>query len=66
MDEVKEALKVRYSEVHPLIFQRALEKTFSNGDLFDILDTLPEFPIVWDDKNHCFVHTDILQTQVGS
>lgn len=41
-------LKERYADIHPLIFHRSYERAKSNGDLFDILDTVPnKFPIVW-------------------
>ena len=46
-------LRDRYRDIHPLIFQRSLEKSRSAGDLFDILDTIPkEFPFAWDDDEH--------------
>ena len=61
MDEVQKALKIRYVHLHPLIFQRSLEKAASNGELFDILESIPEeTPIVWDDTHRRWVHTDDL------
>ena len=46
--ELIKKLKERYSNIHPLIFHRSVEHAKSNGELFDILDTIPEkFPIVW-------------------
>lgn len=61
MDQVQIALKARYPHVHPLMFQRSLEKAKSNGDLFDILEGIPkQYPIVWDDKKRCWKHTDDL------
>ena len=47
-EQVVEKLRERYSDIHPLIFQRSLDKSESAGELFDILDTFPkEFPIEW-------------------
>jgi hypothetical protein len=61
MDDIQVALKARYPHIHPLIFQRSLEKAKSNGDLFDILEGVPkQYPIVWDEKNHCWKYTDDL------
>jgi len=48
--EVIEKLKKRYSSLHPLIFQRSVERAKDAGQLFDILDSIPEgFPLVWDE-----------------
>ena len=61
MDDVQKALKERHLKLHPLIFQRSLEKAKSNAELFDILETVPEkYPIVWDDKKRAWVFTDDL------
>lgn len=49
-------LREKYSNVHPLIFRRSLEKAKSNGELFDILSTIPEnFPIIWSEKDKRWV-----------
>lgn len=54
---IVEKLKERY-EVHPLIFHRAAERANSPGELFDILETIPnDFPIIWDDDERKFVYT---------
>ena len=61
MDEIQKALKERYSHLHPLVFQRSLEKARTNGELFDLLDTYPtEFPVVWNDENRRWENTDDL------
>lgn len=64
MNEVQEALRVRYAHLHPLIFQRSLEKSINDGELFDILDSVPDvYPVVWDDLRRRWVHTeDIVQS----
>jgi hypothetical protein len=52
-------LQSHYSYVHPLLFQRSVEKARSPGDLFDILDTIPsKFPITWDDSQRRWVISD--------
>ena len=63
MNDTQKALKDRYAYLHPLIFQRALEKAETNGELFDILDTVPkQYPIIWDDEKRKFVSKeDFLQ-----
>jgi len=65
MDDVQKALRERYPDIHPLIFQRSVEKAETNGELFDILETIPqEFPIVWCEDNRVWMYTDdLLQNQ---
>ena len=56
-----ESLKQRYVGVHPLLFHRSLEKAASAGELFDILDTIPEhFPLTWNDETHRWERTNDL------
>jgi hypothetical protein len=66
MKEVQQALRERYSNLHPLLFQRSLEKASSNGELFDILEGIPsDYPIVWDDDTKSWIHTeDMLQSKL--
>ena len=63
MNEIQSALKKRYPDLHPLIFQRSLEKAETDVQLFDILEGMPKkFPLVWDEENHCWKNTaDLLQ-----
>lgn len=64
MDEVKEALRNRYSHIHPLIFFRSSEYAKTNGELFDILDSMPaEMPVIWDHDNRRWVEDDLLQSK---
>ena len=65
MDKVQEALRERYAHLHPLIFQRSLEKAKTDGELFDILETVPEeCPIFWDEESRRWIHTeDLLQAK---
>jgi hypothetical protein len=54
-EAVIEALKEKYSHLHPLIFHRSLERSKTEGELFDILDTCPnEYPLKWDERNFCW------------
>ena len=63
MNKAQQSLKDRY-QVHPLIFQRALESSSSDGELFDILEDLPDtYPIVWDEKKRRFVTCDNFMLQ---
>ena len=62
--EVIEALRKRNEHVHPLIFQRSVERAKSAGELFDILDKIPNrFPIIWSEKDRKWVYTrDLVQS----
>ena len=48
-------LKDRYSHLPPLLVHRSVERAGSNGELFDILDTVPAYPVVWDDDSRRWV-----------
>ena len=61
--EVVKQLKVRYANVHPLIFYRSIERANSPGEAFDILESIPkEMPILWGAKERRWINTvDITQ-----
>lgn len=60
---VVEGLKNHFN-IHPLLFHRSLAKATSQGDLFDILETIPEeCPIIWDDGQRRWVSSDLLQAK---
>lgn len=63
MDKILTGLRARHKEMHPLLFNRCVEKTITNGELFDLLEGMPkEFPIVWDNSSRTWVQTtDLLQ-----
>lgn len=65
MDEVQKALKKRYENLPPLVFQRSFERAKSDVELFDLLDGFPdEFPVVWNQEKRCWEHTeDLLQDE---
>ena len=47
--KIVDKLRERYSEIHPLVFQRSLEYAKDETELFDILDTIPKSGIFkWD------------------
>tara|TARA_Y100000034_G_scaffold48390_1_gene59753 strand:+ start:5982 stop:6200 length:219 start_codon:yes stop_codon:yes gene_type:complete len=55
------ALRGRYSDIHPLIFHRSIEKAETAGELFDILDTFEnEYPQVWDEDTRRWAKSDDL------
>ncbi len=59
--QIIDKLKDRYAHVHPLIFHHSVNRAKSGGDLFDILDTLPEkYPLIWDEQMRRWVVTDDL------
>jgi hypothetical protein len=61
MNKIQAALKERHASLHPLLFQRSLEKAKTDVELFDILDGMPEqYPLVWDEDNQCWKNTDDL------
>ena len=52
-------LKARYSYLHPMLFQRSVEKARSNSELFDILDSVPkDYPLTWCEKECRWVTVD--------
>lgn len=64
-EKVIEGLMDRYSQMHPLIFHRSLERATGPGDLFDILEGFPDkYPLIWDEADHCWKHTkDLAQKE---
>ena len=61
MDKVKKSLRKRYPNIHPLIFQRSVEKAETDGELFDILETIPqEYPLIWSEEKRSWQTTDNL------
>lgn len=43
-------LRSRYANMHPLLFQRCIERATSAGEAFDLLEGMPAtFPVMWDD-----------------
>jgi len=49
-------LRERYAHLSPLIFQRSVERAQNEGELFDILETIPEaYPLLWDNNTRRWV-----------
>jgi hypothetical protein len=63
MDKTKLALRERYKDKHPLLFQRSVEHAKTNGELFDIMESMPELPVVWDHDSRRWVTTDLVQSK---
>jgi hypothetical protein len=58
---VVEKLKERYAHLDPLLVHRSVEKAKSPGELFDILDTVPEqMPVAWNSDSRRWETTDDL------
>lgn len=61
-------LKEKYSQLHPLIVHRSVERAKTPGDLFDILDCLwkdiqtaeKPYPVVWHEEQRRWVKTEDL------
>ena len=61
MNEVQKALKDRYKDLHPLLFNRSVEKSKTDVELFFFLEGMPkEYPIIWDDEQKSWIKTDNL------
>ena len=58
-------LREKYSDIHPLIFHRSVQKTTSEVVLFDILDSFPkEYAVVWSEIDRKWVTTkDLVQIE---
>lgn len=56
---VTDKFRKRYEHIHPLIFNRSCSYAKSPGDLFDILETIPQkYPIIWDEQKHQWTHVE--------
>lgn len=59
-EEVPVAFRERYSKIHPLLVRRSVEKAKSMGDLFDILEQVPDdFPLKWSEGQRRWVVTGL-------
>jgi hypothetical protein len=65
MDEVQKALKERYKHIHPLLFHRSMERAETDSELFDLLDGMPDLPVVWDEEDKVWKHAEDLLQQKG-
>lgn len=61
-EAVLEGFRKRYSNVHPLLLRRSIEKALTLGELFDIMEKIPqELPLTWSEKNGCWIHSKDLE-----
>jgi hypothetical protein len=61
MSDIIENMRKRYPKLHPLLFARSVERSHNAGELFDILEEVPdEFPLIWDENLRRWVVTDDL------
>lgn len=52
-------LREKYASIHPLVFQRSLERAKDASELFDIISLFPnDYPIIWDDEKRRWVKTE--------
>lgn len=60
LDEASMAnFRAKYPSVHPLVFQRSVERASSLMDLFEILEGVPARPpYSWDDSKRSWVRDD--------
>jgi hypothetical protein len=63
-EDVLTGLRNKYSHIHPLLFLRSVERAKSAADLFDILDTMPEIPVVWNETERRWTRTDLSLSNV--
>ena len=55
-EEAIEKLKERYSDIHPLIFKRSVERSKNLSELFEILESFKhKYPVEWDRKSRRWV-----------
>lgn len=48
--QIFEGVRQKFSHINPLVVHRSCEHAQTPGELFDILDTLPPPPFIWDSK----------------
>lgn len=62
-EELISKMRIRYSSIHPLIFQRSVERSRNFSELFNILEAFQhKYPIVWNMENRNWeVTKDLVQ-----
>ena len=56
--ELIKSFRNKYQNIHPLVFVRSCERAKTPGELFDILESIPECPFQWDETVRRWVTTD--------
>ena len=60
-EEAIAKLRIRYAHVQPLIFRRTVEKSRGIPDFFDIMESMPDPPVSWNEESRAWVKdTDLL------
>jgi hypothetical protein len=55
-ETIIEALRKRYANVPPLVFQRSVDRARNDTELFDILEGVPSgYPLVWCDGDRSWI-----------
>lgn len=58
-DEALANFRSKYARIHPLVFQRSLERASSAIQFFEILEGVPSRPpFSWDDSKGAWVRDD--------
>jgi len=58
-------MQKKYKDVIPMVFHRSVEYAKDAGELFDILEALPdELPVIWDSEIRRWVVTDDLTQSI--
>ena len=53
---VIDGLKQRHKNIFSLLFQRSVEHAETTAELFDILEELPPYPVMWNEEKRRWVH----------
>ena len=57
--DIIKSLREKYHSIHPLIFQRCVERAASASELFDALSLFPnDYPLIWNDEIKRWVKTE--------
>lgn len=53
--EVLDNFRKKYSNIHPLVLQRSIERARDASDLFEILESVPKKPpYSWNEEKHAW------------
>lgn len=55
----------KYARVHPLAFQRSLERAGSALELFEMLESMPAPPFSWDESSRSWVRDEDIMCSAG-
>ena len=49
-DKIVDGFKKYYNKVHPIVFNRSLDKAENPVQLFEILEDIPKVPFTWNEN----------------